>query len=657
MAMSRLLHRQLKRLFGAGDERELLAQLERIESGGEEEVVLKREALHRFILAVGESYDQHQRDLDLRSRSLDISSAELTDVNDRLRGQAESLIGAINGLRGTANGLLRSLKRPPLGEGDGDLQKLAALMGELVQERESAQAAAHNALNAVRQQKHALDQHAIVSITDRSGNITYANDKFCAISEYTRAELIGSNHRIVNSFVHPSAFFAGMWETITSGRVWSGEVCNKAKSGRLYWVSATIVPFMDDKGAPVQFIAIRTDITARKQLEQSLVGARDAADAANRAKSEFLATMSHEIRTPMNGIIGMTDLALDTSLNERQREYLNIVRGSADALLAIINDILDFSKIEAGKLSIERVGFDLRELLEGMLEPLRVQAAAKNVQLLWSVAPDLPSQLSGDSVRIRQILINLVGNALKFTHAGNVTVEMSVASRDMDTLELRGVVRDTGIGIPPDKLEHIFDAFAQADSSTTRRYGGTGLGLAICRRLVKLMGGDMRVESIVASGSVFTFTVRVGLHVKNADPVPAQLAVPSGAGYRLLLAEDNPVNQKLVMYILGKAQHSVALAEDGRRALQLAANEPFDAILMDMQMPEMGGLEATRAIRAHEAASGTRRTPIIALTANAMQSDREQCLQAGMDDYISKPIKAADLNEKLARWVSGSGGR
>jgi CheY-like chemotaxis protein/anti-sigma regulatory factor (Ser/Thr protein kinase) len=265
--------------------------------------------------------------------------------------------------------------------------------------------------------------------------------------------------------------------------------------------------------------------------------------------------------------------------------------------------------------------------------------------------------LSGDSVRIRQILINLVGNALKFTHAGNVTVEMSVASRDMDTLELRGVVRDTGIGIPPDKLEHIFDAFAQADSSTTRRYGGTGLGLAICRRLVKLMGGDMRVESIVASGSVFTFTVRVGLHVKNADPVPAQLAVPSGAGYRLLLAEDNPVNQKLVMYILGKAQHSVALAEDGRRALQLAANEPFDAILMDMQMPEMGGLEATRAIRAHEAASGTRRTPIIALTANAMQSDREQCLQAGMDDYISKPIKAADLNEKLARWVSGSGGR
>ena len=656
MAMSRLLHRQIKRLFGAGDEQELLATLARLEAGHDEEVVLKREALRRFVLAVGESYDQHQRDLDLRSRSLDISSAELTEVNDRLRGQAESLTGVINGLRGTANSLLRSLKRPPLGEGDADLERLASLMDELVRERESAQATVNNALNAVGQQKFALDQHAIVSITDKSGIITYANDKFCGISEFTREELIGCNHRIVNSQVHPRAFFADMWGTISGGRVWSGEVCNRAKSGRLFWVSATIVPFMDKSGRPEQFIAIRTDITARKQLEENLVRARDTADAANKAKSEFLATMSHEIRTPMNGIIGMTDLALDTSLNERQREYLTIVRGSADALLAIINDILDFSKIEAGKLTIERVGFDLRDLLDGMLEPLRVQAEAKSVRLRWSVAPDVPLQLSGDPVRMRQILLNLVGNALKFTHTGSVTAEISVATRDTDYLELRGVVRDTGIGIPPDKLAHIFDAFAQADSSTTRRYGGTGLGLAICRRLVKLMGGDLCVESVVGRGSAFIFTLRVGTHVTTLDPALAQREVPNVSGYRLLLAEDNPVNQKLVMYILGKAKHSVALAEDGRMALQLAANESFDAILMDMQMPEMSGLEATTAIRAHEAAAGIRRTPIIALTANAMQSDREQCLAAGMDDYISKPIKAADLNAKLARWVSGSCG-
>ena len=654
MAMTRLLQRQLKTLFGAGDDSELLANLAQLEQSDDNEVVLKRDDLRRFVVAVGESYSQQQRDLDLRSRSLDISSEELTHVNDRLRGQAESLIGVINGLRGTANSLLRSLERAPLGDGDGDLARLVALMGELVQERETAQATMNNALHAVSQQKFALDQHAIVSITDTAGNITYANDKFCTISEYSLAELIGQNHRLVNAGVHPQAFFTELWATISSGRAWSGEVCNRAKSGRLYWVSATVVPFMDEKGSPEQYIAIRTDITARKQLEDNLVRARDSADAANKAKSEFLATMSHEIRTPMNGIIGMTDLALDTPLNEQQHEYLNIVRSSADALLAIINDILDFSKIEAGKLDIEVIGFDLRDLLEAMLEPLRVEAAAKSVRLAWSVAPDVPSQLSGDPVRLRQILVNLVANALKFTPAGNITVEMSLASRNAEFLELRGVVRDTGIGIPPDKLGHIFDAFSQADSSTTRRYGGTGLGLAICRRLVKLMGGDMRVESAVAHGSAFIFTVRVNMYVKNADPVSVQRAAANGKSYRLLLAEDNPVNQKLVMHILGKSNHSVALAEDGRMALQLASYEPFDAILMDMQMPELSGLEATKAIRAHEAAAGTRRTPIIALTANAMQSDREQCLEAGMDDYISKPIKALDLNEKLARWAGGN---
>ncbi|NBR28548.1 MAG: hypothetical protein EBT83_09085 [Betaproteobacteria bacterium] len=365
-----------------------------------------------------------------------------------------------------------------------------------------------------------------------------------------------------------------MWRTISGGRVWSGEICNRAKSGALYWVAETIVPFMDAQGHPTQYIAIRTDITARKMLEENLMRARDAAESANRAKSEFLATMSHEIRTPMNGIIGMTDLALDTQLSPDQREYLNVVRGSADALLAIIDDILDFSKIEAGKLKLEAVEFDLRAALDEMLRPFHVQAAAKRVELSCTVSAAVPAKLTGDPVRLRQVVVNLVGNALKFTAAGHVSVKLDAAPATGGTLLLQAGVSDSGIGIPADKLEHIFDAFSQADSSTARRFGGTGLGLAICRRLVSLMGGELRVESTIGSGSTFSFTARVGTSTsEQALAAPAKVA-PSGASYRLLLAEDHPVNQKIIMTVLAKAGHSVALAENGRIAEPLTAVNP-----------------------------------------------------------------------------------
>ena len=510
-------------------------------------------------------------------------------------------------------------------------------------------------MNALGQQKFALDQYAIVSITDVSGKITYANDRFIAISGYSRDELLGQNHRLIKSGLHSLDFFVDLWSTINAGRVWSGEICNRAKSGKLYWVAATIVPFMGADGKPEQFIAIRTDITARKYLEESLVSARDSAEAANRAKSEFLATMSHEIRTPMNGIIGMTELALDTPLNPQQHEYLDVVRSSADALLAIIDDILDFSKIEAGKLSIEQVVFDLPHLVDGLVKPFRVQAAAKNIGLTYAMAPDVPAHLRGDPVRLRQILVNLIGNALKFTPAGSVSVEIATAGRSDDAMDLCICVRDTGIGIPKDKLGHIFDAFSQADGSTARRYGGTGLGLAICRRLVALMGGELNVESEYGSGSAFRFSVRVGMAVRATDSAFMAPTQPRGTRYRLLLAEDHPVNQKIIMAVLGKSNHSVVLAENGRIAIEMAKLERFDAILMDMQMPEVSGLEATAAIRAHEAATGAIRTPIIALTANAMQSDRERCIEAGMDDHIAKPMRTDELHEKLARWIDAPG--
>ena len=656
MPVNRLLLRQLKRLLGAADEQALQNRLEALAApaGAQpDEIVLKREALHRFLSAVGDSYNQHERDLDLSTRSLDLSSGELTQANDRLRAQAEALIAVFSELRGTANSLLTSLERAPLGDDEADLGRLVSLMGELVREREESQVALKQALNALGQQKFALDQYAIVSITDVNGKITYANDRFSAISGYSREELLGQNHRLVKSGLHSLDFFSDLWSTINLGRVWSGEICNRAKTGKLYWVAATIVPFMGADGKPEQFIAIRTDITARKYLEESLVSARDSAEAANRAKSEFLATMSHEIRTPMNGIIGMTELALDTPLDAQQREYLDVVRSSADALLAIIDDILDFSKIEAGKLNIEQVVFDLPHLVEGLLKPFRVQAAAKNIELVFTQAADVPTHLRGDPVRLRQILVNLIGNALKFTPEGSVAVHLEVKGRHADAMDLCACVRDTGIGIPADKLERIFDAFSQADGSTARRYGGTGLGLAICRRLVSLMGGELSVESEPGRGSAFRFSVRAGVAATAADSAFLAPTPRRGARYRLLLAEDHPVNQKIIMAVLGKSEHSVALAENGRIAIEMAKRERFDAILMDMQMPEVSGLEATIAIRAHELATAAVRTPIIALTANAMPSDRERCLEAGMDDHIAKPMRTEELHAKLARWIEG----
>jgi hypothetical protein len=777
--MNRLLQRQLKRLLGLGGEEERAAMVRRlseIADGANIEPPVRQAlaGLGSLIEAVDAAYDQHDRDLELRTRSLDLSSEELTGANERLRWQANSRQRAIDDLKRTANALLASLDRPLLDDDAPDLERLSTLMVELVQEREEAQIALQVALNHLRNQKFALDQHAIVSITDTSGTIVYANDRFCAVSGYTRDELVGSNHRLVNSGLHPPEFFRQMWQTIGSGKVWAGEICNRAKDGRQRWFSSTIMPLFDEGGRPEQFIAIRTDITERKEVEHrleeqlhfsqqlieaipipiyfkdtegrylganrafgelvhadpatligktvfeiirsdlakfhderdrelyerparqsyevtssltdgatltllyhkasltrpdgsvrgligaiidltqrkewedGLLAAKEAAEAANRAKSEFLANMSHEIRTPMNGIIGMTNLALDTPLSAEQREYVEIVRGSAESLLTIINDILDFSKIEAGKLVIETTGFDPVEDLRALLKPLQRQAEAKGLAFHLALPGTAGEHRLGDPVRLRQILVNLVSNAIKFTERGDIRVSLEFPAPG----QARYRVSDTGIGVAAGKQEEIFDAFSQADTSTTRRFGGTGLGLAICRRLIGLMSGSIGIESELGKGSSFFFTVPLPV----ADPAPArtpgdpadgETAAPS---LRVLLAEDNPVNQKLVVALLKKWGHQVAIASNGREAIALYGSQPFDLILMDMQMPDMGGLEATAAIRAREADQKAGRMPIVALTANAMAGDRERCLAAGMDDYLTKPIRAAELQAALARW-------
>ena len=996
--------------------------------------------LGSLVQRVEESYTQNDRDLDLKARSLELSSVELTESNTRLRMELESRTRAIDSLRSTALGLMDFVDLDETGIMNDNLESLSALMSELVRQKEESQRDLHAALTDLAHQKFALDQHAIVTITDIAGVITYANDKFCQISGYPRGEVLGKAHRLINSGIHHRSFFADMWDAILAGKVWHGEICNRNKTGSLYWVNATLVPLRDEAGSPTFFIAISTDITERKQMEsnikaaearlrritntvpgavfqwqagedydrftfvsprvQQVLGltiqslkedatvimqqvleadrklvrdglreavrnvsawrgeyrvqlpngsirwirteinpdpermadsavvftgiwqdvtelkeadarlrevtenvpvaifqysvdqdnrfvipfmshairsicgasaedlmrdtsrllgcvhpedrerftaalgrphakaeaksidfrmlhqttgqtvwvhgeahprqlpnglwvwngyftdvteaqkiavelqrAKDQAVAANSAKSDFLANMSHEIRTPMNGVLGMADLLLDTTLDAEQSEYVGIVKSSADALLRVINDILDFSKIEAGKLLIEKIPFHLPQTMDETMKTVSMRARDKGLELLCDIAPDVPVAIVGDPGRLRQILVNLVGNAIKFTSQGAIVVRVGFESQDADGLMLHFSVSDSGIGIAAEKLGNIFEAFSQEDSSTTRRFGGTGLGLTICARLVEALGGKIWVESEIGRGSVFHFTMRVGVDRNNAklevpeysfkglrmlvvddldvnraivtrslesegvtvhavssgalalqwledkgvagkpcDLVVLDALMPDMDGFELaqrilglphcgsvplvmlsssgarsdaqrsreagitaylakpvsrvelhqvlarvlhlnldvppsfaevgvsqdaprtldlLLVEDNAINQKLAIALLERWGHRVTVAENGQVALDWVSKHTFDVILMDMMMPVMDGLEATRRIRAKETAGS--RIPIVAMTANAMESDRERCLEAGMDDYISKPIKAQEL--------------
>ena len=536
----------------------------------------------------------------------------------------------------------------------------------------TARTAAEESLRASEQRYRLLTENMrdVVWTADANMNLTYMSPSMKLFTGYTAEEWLTMS--LEEKFTPQSiellkneyqrAMSSTLKDSATEPRSDYLELEYRRKNGGTVWAELKMSPLLGTDGVPVGVQGVTRDLTTRKKAEQELQEyarklehANIAAEAASRAKSDFLATMSHELRTPLNGVIGMTELLRGTRLDSRQREFVDACHTSGRALLDLINDILDFSKIEAGKLELEHRDFNLRELVQATLDMMAIPARQKGLRLSSQIAPQVSEHVCGDSARLRQVLVNLVGNAIKFTASGEVRVQLSSRQTPKGQPVIRFAVSDTGIGISADRLSRLFVSFSQADSSTTRKYGGTGLGLAISRNLVLLMAGQIGVTSQLGQGSTFWFEVplpaveadpsAVGPEVSTATDSPRPRSL---AGRRVLLAEDNRINQMFAREVLSEAGMECCTAGNGQEALAALAQERFDAVLMDCQMPEMDGFAATRQIRAWEKEGRLAgHLPVLALTANAIKGDRERCLEAGMDAYVAKPFSAAQLLDAI----------
>ena len=518
----------------------------------------------------------------------------------------------------------------------------------------------------------------LVVITDAQGRIEWVNRAFVELTGYALPEVVGRKPgELLQGADTNRAAVARISRALQEGRSIREELVNYRRDGRPYWIALQITPVRDHAGQIERFVSVQADISERKRQEQVLIDqqaaleervqartaelarAKAVAEAATQAKSQFLANMSHEIRTPLNAIIGLSYLCLKTALQPQQQDYLSKIEQAGQSLMRIVNDILDFSKIEAGGMELEVVPFSPTQVGERVLSVLSESARAKGLQLTSGFASDLPPTVLGDPLRLEQVLLNLCGNAIKFTHHGTVELRIERLPSPADAPALAFSVSDTGIGIEPAQLARLFQPFTQADNSTTREYGGTGLGLAISRRLVEGMGGSFDVRSEPGVGSVFRFVVRF----RAAGPDDAPAVAPAGAdpevetmrarivGARLLVVEDNEFNQQVIRELLERAGAQVDVAGTGRQALQCLEGEAaFDAVLMDMQMPDIDGLEVTRRIRRDPRLGGL---AVIAMTANATVEDRQRCLAAGMNDFETKPVVPDRLYRTLGRWLPG----
>lgn len=500
-----------------------------------------------------------------------------------------------------------------------------------------------------------------IAIANVQGEYVWVNNFFNKLTGYTLEDL----KSLTNSELkeqHVCGLLANSkeyQEVINTKQSVSFEHKSKTKNGETYYVISTLTPLLNEYGEITEIMAVEVDISKQKKTENDLLNAKLEAESSVRAKEQFLANMSHEIRTPMNAILGMSQLLADTRISGAQKKYLNVIHDSSNNLLTIINDILDFSKINAGKIEIENVTFNLPQSLRDIKNSFSLRNANTNVKMIFSIDKHIPKLVQGDSVRIKQILNNLLSNSFKFTTQGAIEVDIKLVGSNKSSTWIEFAIKDSGIGISPEALPNIFDKFTQANASITRSFGGTGLGLSIVKKLVQLMNGHIKIESELGKGTI----VRVVLPLNT----PENLKAPSDRSYanskiyprqenlkniNILLVEDNKMNQMLALQYLKKQGAKVELSENGKEAYDKYITGNFDIILMDLQMPVMGGLEATDLIRKSEKDKEVR-TPILAMTAHALQGDRENCLSHGMDDYISKPIKLGELQHKIIGLISG----